>query len=310
MQLDKTRIAIRERDLPELLDLSLHVARVYARPLLLTFALGVVPLAIANYFLIGWTADIDYRDEFPWLYLTWMSLLVFIEAPLASIFATAYLGEAMFQDQPRIREVLATIFKPPAGGSWLEAPWVGVVWCIVIMRGPAIAIALAGMLPSDEEAVNVNLTFLVFLALGAAILRAARPYLVEIVLLERNPLGWGVRRRSPELMKTTIAQRSSTLHSASGGDLIGRWLGIAVAAMALVVAVQSTCWFISGILFGALRWGPVLTEICAPLSMWLVACYFTVVRFLSYLDLRIRTEGWEVELRLRAEAARLERAAV
>ena len=44
-----------------------------------------------------------------------------------------------------------------------------------------------------------------------------------------------------------------------------------------------------------------------PIAMWTVASYFTVVRFLSYLDLRIRREGWEVELRMRTEAARLTR---
>jgi hypothetical protein len=42
-----------------------------------------------------------------------------------------------------------------------------------------------------------------------------------------------------------------------------------------------------------------------PLAMWLTAAYFAVARYLSYLDLRIRHEGWEVELRMRAEAARL-----
>jgi hypothetical protein len=47
--------------------------------------------------------------------------------------------------------------------------------------------------------------------------------------------------------------------------------------------------------------------VCVPLAMWIVAGYFCVVRFLSYLDLRIRREGWEVELRMRAEAARLTR---
>jgi hypothetical protein len=44
------------------------------------------------------------------------------------------------------------------------------------------------------------------------------------------------------------------------------------------------------------------------LSLWIVVCYFTIVRFLTYLDLRIRREGWEVELRMRAERARLTRA--
>ena len=42
-----------------------------------------------------------------------------------------------------------------------------------------------------------------------------------------------------------------------------------------------------------------------PLSLWLVAGFLAVVRFLSYLDIRIRQEGWAVELRIRAEATRL-----
>jgi len=39
--------------------------------------------------------------------------------------------------------------------------------------------------------------------------------------------------------------------------------------------------------------------------MWTTAGYLAVVRFLAYLDLRIRQEGWEVELRMRAEGTRL-----
>ena len=41
-----------------------------------------------------------------------------------------------------------------------------------------------------------------------------------------------------------------------------------------------------------------------PATLWMVAAYFTVVRFLGYLDLRIRREGWEVELLMRAELDR------
>jgi hypothetical protein len=44
-----------------------------------------------------------------------------------------------------------------------------------------------------------------------------------------------------------------------------------------------------------------------PVVLWIVGGYMTVVRFLGYLDLRIRREGWEVELTMRAEAARLAR---
>jgi hypothetical protein len=39
----------------------------------------------------------------------------------------------------------------------------------------------------------------------------------------------------------------------------------------------------------------------------MVAGYFAVVRFLAYVDLRIRREGWEVELVMRAERDRLMR---
>jgi hypothetical protein len=48
-------------------------------------------------------------------------------------------------------------------------------------------------------------------------------------------------------------------------------------------------------------------HVAVPAAMWLVAGYFSVVRFLSYLDLRIRREGWEVELIVHAAAKRLER---
>jgi hypothetical protein len=43
-----------------------------------------------------------------------------------------------------------------------------------------------------------------------------------------------------------------------------------------------------------------------PAAMWICALYATVARYLNYLDQRIRYEGWEVELKLRAEGRRLE----
>ena len=48
-----------------------------------------------------------------------------------------------------------------------------------------------------------------------------------------------------------------------------------------------------------------MVEVCWPLALWIVVMFMTVLRFLCYLDLRIRQEGWEVELLLRAEAAKL-----
>ena len=51
----------------------------------------------------------------------------------------------------------------------------------------------------------------------------------------------------------------------------------------------------------------LLTTTVVLLATWIVIGYFAVVRFLSYLDLRIRSEGWEVELAMRAEGSRIAR---
>ena len=44
------------------------------------------------------------------------------------------------------------------------------------------------------------------------------------------------------------------------------------------------------------------------LPIWLVTGFFAVVRFLAYIDQRIRLEGWEVELRLRSVAETMQEA--
>ena len=55
------------------------------------------------------------------------------------------------------------------------------------------------------------------------------------------------------------------------------------------------------------EWNGVVFTFYYPLALWIVVGFFAVARFLGYLDLRMRREGWEVELMMRAEAARLER---
>ena len=60
-----------------------------------------------------------------------------------------------------------------------------------------------------------------------------------------------------------------------------------------------------GMLLFDWEWGPVMLHLCFPVTLWLVAGYFAVVRFMCYLDLRIRREGWEVELIMRAASTSL-----
>ena len=60
-----------------------------------------------------------------------------------------------------------------------------------------------------------------------------------------------------------------------------------------------------GMLLFKWDWGWMMLHVGIPACMWVVSGYFSVVRFLSYLDLRIRREGWEVELVVRAAAAQI-----
>ena len=70
MQLDSTRIAIRERGFPEILDLSLRVIRVHGLPLLAVLAIGAIPLQLINYLLLsGLLASVEVDVETPGWYL-------------------------------------------------------------------------------------------------------------------------------------------------------------------------------------------------------------------------------------------------
>lgn len=301
MEFDKTTVVIRERSQAEILDLSLHVCRRHARPLLATMALGAVPFALLNGLLFGWMLNISREDYSGWEYFfeatryVWiMSLMVFIQAPLASVFATSYLGRAVFQKGPRLKEIMREVFRFTPHLLWNQV--------LIRAVGPAILLALA--IPRDGEfEPGVELVLMGGLAAYAALVRGMRPFMNEVILLEKNPL----RAASPSTV--TVGRRSSFLHGPSTGDLFSRWIGAACIAVVLTACLYGALRFASGIMLNdwwkGLFPGGWQLAVGLPLAMWLTAAYFAVERYLSYLDLRIRHEGWEVELRLRAEAARL-----
>ncbi|HEX5103434.1 MAG TPA: hypothetical protein VFV87_06465 [Pirellulaceae bacterium] len=308
MQLDNTRIAIRERDLLETLDLALHVTRQFAGPWLICSLLGIVPLALVNYALVGWMIPWGWDEEgLPWRYLWSMSILVYLEAPLASAFVVAYLGPAVFLETKTIRQVVSDVFHYALQISL----------CQFLLRGVLAAWLLYFLVERYQFSGPVEGFLLPCLALYATGMRAFRPYINEIILLERNPL----RSNNPNVI--TVNKRSSHIHGPYSGDLFIRWLGLALIALLLIFMVLATAIVVQGVLIG--RWpfvfdttrGPAPwdwivwqlnwfeAQVAFPLCIWLIVAFMSVVRFLSYLDLRIRHEGWEVELLMRAEAMRL-----
>src|SRR5437868_2884643 len=141
MQLDDTRIAIRERDLLDVLDLSLQVIRAYALPWLLTTIVGAMPFAVLNWWLLRkvW----PHRGPLePPLYLSLMAILIAWELPLASAGLTAYIGKALFVERPQARQVVRDvtdslpqllIFQVIIRGLFfLPALWLGEVWWLMV----------------------------------------------------------------------------------------------------------------------------------------------------------------------------------
>ncbi len=172
------------------------------------------------------------------------------------------------------------------------------IWCQVFLRGvlPAILLVMAF---DRQAAFSGAEVLLVMLFLAVLLRRAMSPFLNEIILLERNPM------RASGRNTLTVRNRGIMLHGPAGGSLIVLALVTWLVALLLVCALAGTFLCFQGLMFDNWKTGLGLLIIGWPLALWLTATYFTVVRFLSYLDVRIRQEGWEVELRMRAEASRL-----
>jgi hypothetical protein len=289
MRLDNTQIAIRERGNRELFDLALVVTRHWAAPLAIALTLGAVPLAVINHYLLTGVLYASPLAEDWANYTLCMAFLVFIEAPLATSLVTVFLGQAMFAPRPSLVQAARDLI--PRSGQ--------LAWYGLVVRGVLFSwlIVLVLVQPSDPgRAVG----FLIILSFYVAAVRGLRPFLFEVILLERNP--WG----GPDGGLTT-ARRSKALHQPSGGELFGFFVLAIMLAVVMALGLWLTLWYLRAHLTNQVDFADTMFIYLLPLTMWLIAGYFSVVRFLSYLDLRIRHEGWEVELRMRAEGAQLAR---
>jgi hypothetical protein len=292
VQLDRTGLAVRERSFFDLVDLSFMVLRIYFVPLMKATLLTVAPLWILNFLLVDHLlrdAVIDESTKAPYIWL--MLCLIVAEAPLVSLLPTMYLGRIVFMDDPTLWEVMRDGIK-------LAPRW---IWCQIFVRGIIWVWLVVLLCRTADQNSMIAWQFALVAAMGLVLpIRAVRPFVNEIIVLERNR----VRPKTPSEM--TIGRRSGILHGPSGGDIFGRAMVSYILAILLFGALFCTFLFVFRVILNITDWqNPFILRFIYPLCLWIVAAYFTVLRFLSYLDIRIRHEGWEVELRLRAEAARL-----
>jgi hypothetical protein len=266
VQLDKTHIVIRERTLPDILDLALRVIRDCAGPLGLALLVGVAPMFLLNWWLLSGYVDSGFEFGVSTRYVIYSVFLVVLEIPLATAPATVYLGQVLFEERSSAGKITRSL-----GRAWTQLLFYQ-VFVRAILVVPVV-------------------TWLV--------LYLHRPYLNEVILLERNP----IRQRSSEGPST--GRRCRMLHRGQDGVLFGRWMGSLVVGFLLFLSFWWSMGIAHRMLLSQWEMASVVWVFYFQLALWLVVGFFTVVRFLSYLDLRIRREGWEVELLMRAERTRL-----
>ncbi len=293
MKFDETHIAIRRRSALEIFDLSAHVLRKHLGPFLLLLLIGAAPWMVINYLLIGWmihpTEETEITTADKAAYWWCMLMLVISEAQFATAFITKYLGDATFIGRPSIRTTVKSVLNSTYDLFVVHF----IVRCLLFLLMAALMLLL-----ESSEARVFAYAFLVPAILFVAILvRAIRPFANEMILLEKTRLGGNSEGR------VGYSERSRTLHGHS--DVFVRSVYISSITPAIFIVFCGLTWTFKTCLGfqGELAW--LNQALLIPGAMWLTAGVVAVIRFLTYIDARIYQEGWDVELKIRAEAIKL-----
>ncbi len=300
MQLDRTAIVIRQRSGLELLDLSLLVLKRYIVPLAMAGSLLGIPLLAFDVWLIAWMVsedalmvseslfDADRSTGFR--YITHLIALYSIQFPLVSIPTTLTVGALVFYEPVSFRQLLRL----------LGQVWVPTLLVLGILRLGLVPIVFEYFVDRSTTWHSATEGWILFVCLPlAAVFRAFWPFAPEIVGLERCPLRKGREN------KLTYRKRSRYLHGPIQGEMFVRFLSSIFHGALLLAMLVGTSLFVQGVITGLWQPGRWIYFVALPVSLWFVGLFLTVFRFLSYIDSRIRLEGWELELRLRAEATRM-----
>ena len=294
MKLDHTFIAIRERGILEIFDLSLHVVRDHFKPLVALLLIGAAPWVLINWLLTRWLIVGDFSGEFGLLYYWILVLLVINQAQVGTTLITYYLGQAMFVAKPGIRATIAGALKGP----------LYFVWCHGVLRLvlPVLLFAWLTRRADQDTIVGLSGLLIPFLVALSLLIRGLRPFASEILLLEKTPI------RTTDDSKVNFARRSRSLHGMAASDLFGRM--IVTSLFMVLLTFSFFCLFVT--IDSTLNLQANSEVSLFPYywiaALWMAAGFAAVVRFLSYVDVRIRQEGWAVELRMRAEGLRIAQA--
>ena len=281
MDLSQPNIAIRERTILEIFDLTLHVYRDHFRNILLLLVINILPLTISNAVIVHLL--IGSGDALPSEQLAILLLLIISQAQAGTLLITQYLGTATFSGRPTIKSTIADFLKAPK--YW--------IWSHGFIRMVIPILLVLGFFQHD------GFGFSIFLIMFALVIRAFRPFISEILVLEQPP------RKIPKDSATqqiTLKRRAKDLHR--GDVLVGFFMSILVGSC-LLVTISSLFFHLDSAIGLNGDWDLPIHFIYWPLSAWLVVSFLAVFRFLYYINTRITQEGWEIALKLMAEKQKL-----
>ena len=202
------------------------------------------------------------------------------------------LSKLIFNEKPTIKGLI----RDAKSCFWNILIAFGLRRCVLIMMGLLVLLLDTG--PSGRATV---MTFYTLTFITLLFVRGNRPYTLEIILLERPG-------KDPA-KGMTLSQRSKMLHTATGGNVMGRSMFGMLVGVVFSLCLYGAITFFSISLFtesGTIESSVFTARWLFPISCWLAVCYTSVVRFMNYIDTRILTEGWEAELKIRTEAYKLE----
>lgn len=281
MDLSHPRIAIRERSMLEIFDLTLHVYRDHCWNILMLLAINGLPLAVLNALAVH---GVTGRSEsLPSEKLFAILLLTISQSQIGTLLITQYLGTATFAGKPTVESTIKDFFK-------VSKFW---IWSHGIIRMVVPILLVIGLLPT--EAIGFAMLLLMF----ALLIRALRPFISEILILEQPP-----RKKMPDttVQQITLKQRTKDLHR---GDVLGGFFSASIIGGCLLITITSLFFHIDSAVGLNGNWDSSIHFVYWPLAAWLVASFLTVFRFLYYINTRIAQEGWEISLKLMAEKQKL-----
>lgn len=276
MKLDGAIFSIEPRTLGGCIDLAVVFLREHFIGMVMLIGLFAVPSAVFHYWLV---------DACDWSSSGCVFLFTF-ECPMLAAVLVNTAGTRAFGDRFSIaRGLTVTLRRLP-------------VYCLLVAISRCVMYLAA-----------------VFFIFPGYIVATRYGFLAEVLYLERTPIKKYETRLSDLLSKTF-------------GTVLGRLLGLmtfySCTVLALFMLVDLGCSTLFGfkILTGRfsglenigdeLEWflvyDPTVTAVLT-LVMWVVYAVTRLAWMFCYLDIRIRKEGWDLEIDARVEGRRLEVAA-